>query len=209
MSDSHRTPPAFAAAWPDAANAVAFVLAWTVPLHVGMPFVRSMLATYALELLAIQATGLLVAQAQVHENARTARSSVIVLGVGYVVAAAVSCAVLFTFWPLVTFALLVLAKVRPLLARAPGAPWPGLDIASWIATGAAWILVTIATAIVPLPQLGFDAAAVEALALPWPEILRDRPQWFLAAGTLYFAIVATLRGVRAARAERPRKGIRT
>ncbi|HVF33954.1 MAG TPA: hypothetical protein VND91_01370 [Candidatus Saccharimonadia bacterium] len=202
---------AWLAALPDAATAVGFGFAWVVPHTVGIPFVRAMFVTFLLEFLAVHAGGMLAgdgAPKNPSKNAKTAhqaaaaateppaRSLAVPLAgfaLFYLVFAATFCLVFGMWWALVSFAFLLLAKMMPLLTRAPGES----DMhggAIWATSVFLYLTTVFATLFLPIPELGLDEATRASLDLPGTGIWIDDPERALSAGFIYFVLMAWTRG---------------
>ena len=192
------------AALPDATTAVAFALAWAIPNAVGLPFVRTMFVTFLLEFLAVHAGGMLAggaspkARAQPASPAASGPRHALPIALGafalfYLVFAASFSVAFGTWWTFGAFALVLLAKLVPLLTGTR-------DQAAKQATGiwalsAVWYLGSVfATLFLPLPEMGLDDATRTALDLPGSGAWIDAPEKPLAAGVIYFTLMAWTRG---------------
>ena len=197
---------AWLAALPDATTAVAFGLAWAVPNTVGLPFVRTMFVTFLLEFLMVHAGGMLaggVPKARPSPATRPASEprhalpvAVGALALLYWAFAASFCVAFGTWWTFAAFALVLLSKMVGLVTTKPG---NGANVAGQIwALSCVWYLGSVfATLFLPLPDLGLDAATQSALDLPGSGEWIDAPEKPLAAGVIYFTLMAWTRGVTA------------
>ncbi|HET9485557.1 MAG TPA: hypothetical protein VFO79_16465 [Xanthomonadales bacterium] len=194
------------AALPDTTTAVAFALAWAIPNEVGLPFVRTMFVAFLLEFFAVHAGGMLAGGAS--PKARPAPAPVprpasepwhalpIALGamaLFYLSFAAAVCVALGTWWPFVAFALVLLAKLVPLFAPAPGTDAKQAT-GLWVLSVLWYLGAVFATLFLPLPALGLDEATRTALDLPGSGEWIDAPEKPLAAGVIYFTLMAWTRG---------------
>lgn len=194
---------AWLAALPDATTAIAFGLAWAVPNGVGLPFVRTMFVTFLLEFLMVHAGGMLAGGLPKARPAPAARPAsgprhALPLALGalallYLGFAATFCVAFGTWWTFAAFALVLLSKTVGLVTAKPG------DDASaagqvWALSCVWYLLAVFATLFLPLPDLGLDAATQSALDLPGSGEWIDAPEKPLAAGVLYFTLMAWTRG---------------
>lgn len=187
------------AALPDTMTAVAFSLAWAVPHLVGLPFVRTMFVAFLLEFLAVHAGGMLAggaSKATPAPEAEPGHALPIALGalaLLYLAFAATFCVVFGTWWTFGAFALVLLAKMVPLLTDGGGRDAKQAS-ALW-ALSVMWYLGAVfATLFLPLPALGIDDATRIALDLPGSGEWIDAPEKPLAAGLIYFTLMAWTRG---------------
>ena len=182
------------AALPDAATAAAFAVAWVAPMQAGLPFVRTMFVTFLLEFFAVHAGGLFVGAAESGIRTRSNRVAVMLgalgMAAGYLGIAWLLCAVFHTYWPFASLALVIGAKLVPLLQKATH---PETDLhtnETWAIAVVAYILAVMLTAMLPVPAFGIGEAQQAGLDLPGSGLWVDDPQRPLAAGMFYFAMLA-------------------
>ena len=192
---------AWIAALPDATTAVAFGLAWVVPNTVGLPFVRTMFVTFLLEFLAVHAGGMLAGAAETKPRKQTGPRYALPLALGgfvllYLAFAAGFCVAFGTWWTFGAFALVMVAKVVPLMTRGSGGSVQNVQQV-WAASVLWYLGSVFATLFIPLPDLGLDPATQSALDLPGSGEWVDAPEKPLAAGVIYFTLMAWTRGVTA------------
>lgn len=182
------------AALPEATTALGFGTAWLAPALVSVPFLKTLLATLLLEFLAVHAGGFLRGYAESHGD-RKGRFGVAVgalgfaglyLGFGWML-----CLAFGTQWPLLALAMVVGAKVIPLLGAKASDDG---DHGMWGISTAAYVMVLVITSIVPMPGPTFDAAMLSALDLEsGTSSWSNDPNRPFAAGTIYFGLLAYAR----------------
>src|SRR5690606_39729714 len=68
---------------------------------------------------------------------------------------------------------------------------------AWAMSGIAYVSSLVVTALMPLPRLGFGDAVLSQLGLPGSGAWVEQPQRAVAAGALYFGMLAWFKWVAA------------
>lgn len=98
-----------------------------------------------------------------------------------------------SWWPTLVFGWLLLS--RYLLPRwNVGGADEHIDIGKlWIVSTLLWLGLAFASALLPVPALGWDAAVIDMLGLPGTGIWVDEPQRLLAFASSYFVLLAAFK----------------
>lgn len=181
----------FVVALPDALTAATYALCWVAPAWLGYPWIKTLMIVMLMEFFVVHSGAFF--KSLWFDQGGTTRRALSVLGVGgfYLVFIAAISMAIEAWWPFWAFLWLLLAKAVPILLR----PQPPLDEVQrqfilWALSVAAYIGAVALTAMLPIPALGIDAAARAGAAISGSGLWVEQPQTVLAAGLLYFALLA-------------------
>jgi hypothetical protein len=95
------------------------------------------------------------------------------------------------WWPFLAFGWLLLGKLRTIFdARDPEGSGARGAQAMWGISALAYLASVFATAFLPLPRLGIGEAVLAQLQLPGSGLWVEQPHRVIAAGVLYFGLLA-------------------
>ena len=188
-----RSPDRFLAALPDAVSALAFACLWAFPLAFGESGVRKGMLVMLVEFILIHSTAFLGAMAFAESASRTRRVAMLagfaLLYLGFIAAFSLA---FDAWWPFLAFGWLLLGKLRIVFhARADSAS--GGVQAIWALSALAYLGAVFATVFLPLPRLGLAEAVLPQLRLPGSGLWVEQPHRVVAAGMLYFGLLAWIK----------------
>lgn len=175
----------------DLTLAALFLLTWLTPgASLALPLSAALL-TMLLEFIVVHSTGFMGA-ATLGQGSRAARVKVI-LGFGALYTLFVGGFALSfgTWWPLIAFWGLTLNRSLGVLFDRARSEEQALRMRKgWAAITMSYLFAVMFTTLVPMPELGIDAAARAAADLPSSGLWVREPQRVVAAGVLHFAACA-------------------
>lgn len=178
---------------PDSVTAVAFICLWMLPLAFGESGVRNAMLVMLVEFVLVHATGFL-GVAAFAENASRLRKVGMLAGfaVLYLVFIAAFSFAFDAWWPILAFGWLLLGKLGVVFGGARDASGRTARDAphAWAMSALAYIVAVFATLFLPLPRLGLGEAVLPQLELPGSGVWVEQPHRVIAAGALYFGLMA-------------------
>lgn len=177
---------------PDAVSAVAFACLWMFPLAFGASGVRNGMLVMLVEFILIHSTAFLGAAAFAGNASRLRRVGLLAgFGMLYLVFIAAFSYAFEAWWPFLAFGWLLLGKLRTIFdARDPDGGGTRGAQAMWGISALAYLASVFATAFLPLPRLGIGEAVLAQLQLPGSGLWVEQPHRVIAAGVLYFGLLA-------------------
>jgi hypothetical protein len=182
-------------ALPDALVALGCLVVWIVPHAVGVHWVRQVVVAMLVEFLAVH-SGAFFSGVLEHSSGGWRRVIVpyLLLASVYVGFAGAFALAFGTWWPLQAMIVLVGMKFWTLfLDRDTSSREVARQQGIWLASCAAYVIGAFLTAVLPVPELGIDAAAREAADLPGSGAWVEQPQRVVAFAMAYFALLAWLK----------------
>jgi hypothetical protein len=181
-------PSAFA----DLVTAALCIVAWWAPHTLPDDLLRGTALIMLIEFLSIHGLIMIPLLAVLIPGRWPYVSLALVMLLYFGIAAGASVA-LDTWWPTLFFAWLLLS--RYVLPRWNiGGEDEHLGMGQlWVISSLLWIVLSLATVLLPIPSLGWDAATIAALGLPVKGIWADEPQRLLAFASIYFLLLAAYR----------------
>jgi len=189
-----RIPAALArvfAGLPDAITALAFLATWIAPSSLGSTAVKTGVLVVLMEFFVIHSTGFMLATV-FNVRVSSLRRTLAVLGFAAFYAAFVALiSVIFEeWWPLLVLAWLVGAKVSLIwFAPVERGTEQQRQMGLLAISTAAYLFAVILTVAVPMPSLGITGAGPD-YGLTGGGAWIDKPYTAIAAGTIYFALLA-------------------
>jgi hypothetical protein len=182
--------PRLLAGLPDAITAGVFLTAWVAPAIAGPERIRNLMLVMLIEFLVVHSSGFYGAILAMDDASRLKRTFAM-LGL-----AAVYMAFVFVFsfifdstWPIWAFAWLLGSRFVHLWFAPASDDTATLRMMTlWAISVATYVLGGIATAMLPLPELGITPQVIASLHLKGGGEWIDRPYTVLAFGAIYFAI---------------------
>lgn len=174
---------------PDTVSATLFGWLWVSPLALGADGVRNAMLVMLVEFVLIHSTAFLGAAAFATNASRLRRVGMLgAFGALYLVFIAAFAAAFDAWWPFLAFGWLLLGKLRVIFgAREVEGGGPA---AIWAMSALAYLFAVFATLFLPLPRLGLGESVVSQLQLPGSGAWVEQPHRVLAAGVLYFGLLA-------------------
>lgn len=175
----------------DLALAGLFLLTWLTPgASLALPLSVALL-TMLLEFIVVHSTGFMGA-ATLEKGSRAARAKVILgFGAFYTLFVGGFALAFGTWWPLIAFWALTLNRsLGVLFDRAPSEEQALRIRKGWAAITMSYLFAVTFTTLLPMPDLGIDAAARVAADLPSSGLWVREPQRVVAAGVLHFGASA-------------------
>lgn len=176
-------------ALPDSVSATLFAWLWMFPLAFGPQGVRNAMLVMLVEFVLIHSTAFLGAAAFAPNASRLRKVGLLgAFGALYLVFIAAFASAFNAWWPFLAFGWLLLGKLRVIFdgRNADG----GGAAATWAMSALAYLFAVFATLFLPLPRIGLDEAMLSRLQLPGSGAWIDEPHRVIAAGTLYFGLLA-------------------
>lgn len=176
---------------PDVVSALAFAGLWLSPLAFGRSGVRNAMLVMLVEFVLIHASAFLGATAFA-EGATKLRRVAMIGGFGlvYLGFIAAFASAFDAAWPFIAFGWLLLGKLRVIFGRGGPHVASGGFAAMWALSALAYLAAVFATSFLPLPRLGLGEAVRPLLDLPGSGLWIDQPHRVVAAGMLYFGLLA-------------------
>lgn len=189
-----RLPPAerVLAVLPDCVSAAAFTCLWMFPLAFGGSGVRNAMLVMLVEFILVHATGFL-GVAVLAENASRLRKVGMLTGFAmlYLVFIAAFAMAFDAWWPLLAFGWLLLGKLGIVFGARDAASRAAQDAPqAWAMSALAYIVAVFATLFLPVPRLGLGEGVLAQLQLPGSGAWVEQPHRVIAAGALYFGMMA-------------------
>jgi hypothetical protein len=194
------------AALPDAASATVFMALWIAPLAFGGSGVRNAMLVMLVEFILVHATGFLGVAAFAGNASRLRKVGMLAgFGVLYLVFIAAFSSAFDAWWPFLAFGWLLLGKLGIVFGARDAAGLSARDAPqAWAMSALAYIVAVFATLFLPLPRLGLEQAVLEPLQLPGSGVWVEQPHRVIAAGALYFGMMAWVKW-RAASVAAPKR----
>lgn len=175
------------AALPDFGLAGLFLATWIAPDVLGAQRIGFLLLVMLLEFIVVHSAGFMGAAATGTASRFRRLQWIVGLGAFYTLFVGAFAAAFGVWWPLGAFWGLTLNRLLGLLiGQAPSEDGRMFMMRSWAVGVMAYLGAVFATTLMPVPELGVDAAARAAANLPGGGLWIDEPQRVLAAGALYF-----------------------
>ena len=183
--------PAVANALPDFVLAAAFACAWIRPDLLPSGLARNLLITLLLEFIVLHSAAFMGTVAYGAAPREQRALSILGLGALYSLFTLGFVFGFHTWWPMVSFWLLVTNRLGGVLLRqAPSGEEAAFVTRGWAGGTACYLLAVGISTFLPVPRLGLDADAVNALHLSGGGLWIHSPWHAFAGGALYFALVA-------------------
>lgn len=176
----------------DLLTAACCIAVWWSPQALPDGLTRSMALVMVIEFLATHSFIMAPILAVVLSERwpRVGLALVALLYFGFAAGASVA---LQTWWPTLFFGWLLLSRYVLPRWNLGGAD-EHLDIVQlWLVSTLLWIVLGLTTVLLPVPALGWDAAAISQLGLPGEGIWVDEPQRLLAFASSYFLLLAAFK----------------
>jgi hypothetical protein len=101
------------------------------------------------------------------------------------------CAAVGEWWPIAAFGWLLVGKfLMVVLEPKPRAEERQRLTSIWMLSVVAYIGSVFLTVLLPVPEFGIDAAARAGAAIPGSGLWVEQPETVIAAGLVYFSILA-------------------
>ncbi len=178
-------------ALPDVALAAVFLITWIAPGTLGDGIVRRLFLLLLMELIVIQASGLMGLMAVTRAN-RAARGAAIVAFAAFytIFAVAVSIA-MRSWWPLVGFWALTFNRLLGvILNQVPDEQTRAFVARGWVAGVTYFLAGLFLVFLLPLPALGLTPSWVADHPIIGGEAWSGEPQKLMAFGVFYFGLTA-------------------
>jgi len=185
-------PNRLASAVPDAVWCGICLLVWFFPMTLGAAWIKSLMATIALEFAILHSNGVMLRTlADPHATHGRKASVLLRFGAFYSLMVAAFCVAFETWWPVVTFACLLAGKVVSIWqSRLPSHEEQSRQWTITLVSVALFLIGVPLVAQLPVPEFGIDAVARAAADLPAGTDWDDTAHRVIAFGTLYFAVQA-------------------
>lgn len=198
MRDPSPVPPAvlrLASALPDLATAGFFALLWLLPGLLPDGMLRTALLMMLVEFVLLHATAMLggVVLERSGGDLRALLPKVAGLAALYLLFVGIWAYTFGAWWPFVALGWLLLGKLWLLLRPLPDDERRRRMYSDWVIATMAFVGAVGATALLPVPRLGLDPTVVAAAGLPGSGLWVSEPQTVVAAGCVYFALLAASR----------------
>lgn len=177
---------------PDALTALAYLITWFLPLAWKADAVKLLMLVMLLEFLVVH-SGAFIGAIVMSDKASRRAKTLAVLGFGafYMIFAGAFSLAFDSWWPLLTFGWLLLAKFAMIwLAPIPKTEEAQRQMALWAFSVVAYLGAVFMGAILPLPRFGLDADVVAQLHLPGSGLWIEKPHTIIAGGFVYFGLLA-------------------
>lgn len=191
--------PALAAAAPDLALGLAFLIAWLAPIPLDRGILAQLTLLMLLEFIIVHSSALMGTVMFRHGPKAAKVRAILGLAAFYTLFVGGFSVPFKTAWPLASFWLLSLNRMLgALLGNAPRGEEQAFVERSWAASAAFYVMGALATILLPVPRLGLTAEVVARQALVGSGLWVDQPHRLVAFGFLYFTAVglSELRGHR-------------
>lgn len=181
---------------PDAITALACLVVWIAPRALGQDAVKTLLLMMVMEFITVHATGFFTTIA-LSDGIPPMRRIVHLLALSllYLLFIVGFSSAFHAWWPFTVFGWLVVGKIAWVFAKPRGrADELGRQMSMWAFSVVAYIGAVFAGLLLPLPQLGLDAATVASLHLPASGEWVAHPHKAVAGAFLYYALLAAIKG---------------
>jgi hypothetical protein len=205
-------PPHVAAAIPDLALGVTFLLVWIAPVPLAPSVIPHLMLVMVLEFIIIHSSFFTGAVLLKPGPKRGRALALLGLGVFYTIFVGAFSLAFRTGWPLITFWALMLNRMAGvLLGNSPAGDERATLQRSWVASLIFYMGGGFLTMLLPVPRLALAPAVLSQQHLVGSGVWVDEPHRMVAFGFLYFTAVgfselrrhAWLRGVRVEGAAEP------
>lgn len=178
-------------ALPDAATATLYAICWFAPATLGYDWIKTLMLVMLIEFLVVHSGGF-IGQTVLSDASRGIKLKAIVgFGAFYMLFVLAFCFALGEWWPIAAFGWLLVGKfLMVVLEPKPRAEERQRLTSLWALSVVAYLFAVFATVLLPVPEFGIDATAREAAAIPGSGLWVEQPQTVVAAGLLYFAVLA-------------------
>lgn len=178
-------------ALPDALTAALYAVAWLAPAWLGPGWIRGLMLLMAIEFFVVHSGAYFSVKLVSADSAAARARGALGVGAFYALFVGAICIGTKTWWPALAFAWLIAGRLHQLvvLPQPPDAE-AARQFLLWVVSVLAWLGSVLLTAALPVPALGFDAAAREAARVFDSGVWAERPQALFAAGLLYFLTLA-------------------
>jgi hypothetical protein len=203
-------PQRLAAAFPDLLTGALFAWCWVQPTAWRRTLVAELMMLMLVEFLVVH-SGPFIGGALYATGYSRAKRTAVVLGFGafYMLFAAGFAYSMGSWLPILIFAWLIAAKLASLWFGAEeDAVQQGRAVFYWGASAVYYVLVVFVTLLLPVPKLGIRGSAASYGGSGGSGEWEQHPETVLAAGLLYFGLLAITK-LRERRAYAPPKGTRT
>lgn len=185
--------PHVVSALPDFALAFVFLTVWRNPSLAEPDQIRLLLVMMVMEFIVVHSGGFFGAVYAGHDKMRAKLPMLGGLTLFYCLFAGAFSLAFRSWWPLASFLgltanrlLVVLLDPRPTSER------KSVVMANWGLTAFAYLMLVFATAMVPIPRLGFTSDVVRGLGLTGGGLWIDEPWRVMALGAAYFTAVGVI-----------------
>lgn len=177
-------------AMPDFALAVVFAIAWLRPDLLTPEKLRLLLVSMLLEFIVMHSGAMMGGAYAAGDSVKSRLGMMATLAVFYSIFAAAFSAAFHTWWPFLSFWLLMLNRMLVvLLDPRPRPEKTQLVMANWGFTALAYLGWVFGTAMPPIPRMGMTSAVVESMHLEGGGLWIDEPWRVMAMGAGYFATI--------------------
>lgn len=184
-----------ALAVPDVITAGLCAAAWWAPQVVPSDLLRTTALMMVIEFLVIHGTLMIPLAAFFVRGPRASTMALAMAAACYALFALGASLALDTWWPSLVFLWLLASRyVVPRWSASDGQALVDSG-ALWMVSMLLWMVLLFATVLLPLPSLGWDAAARQELRLPGSGLWVQQPHRLLAFAATYFAGLALFKFV--------------
>lgn len=180
-------------ALPDAATACGCAVAWVSPFTFGPDAVRTVLLMMLVEFILLHATGFFAGALEASGSGGRHVLVVLALSSAYLVFVGAFALIFHSWWPLVAYGWLVVGKIAWSLAGPRGSDGETerqRQMGAWAFSLVAYLGAVFAALLLPLPELGLDAATLPRLHLPGSGAWVEHPVMVVGAAVIYYASLA-------------------
>jgi len=183
--------PALLNALPDFGFAAVFLVTWVAPTAFGDHVVRSLFAVMLMEFIVVHSS-VLMGTTALKAASRASRAGVIAaFGLFYSLFAGGFSLAFHSWWPLASFwGQTINRLLGVLLGQAPDGDQRALLQRGWTVAVVLYLVLCMATVLLPVPALGITPAVAAAQQIPGRGLWVDRPEKVIAFGFLYFLLTA-------------------
>lgn len=193
VTESPSVPRALASALPDFALGAVFLVTWIAPRHVEPWVVKWLLLTMLLEFIIIHSTAVLGSTLYKARSMAEGSRTAIPLILFYCIFALGFSLGFQTPWPLISFLVLSLNRLTPLLTGTlPRGAEQNRSMAAWAGTTLCYLGGVFLTTLAPVPRFGLTSDVVATLHLTGGGLWISQPWRVIAFGALYFTSVGLL-----------------
>ncbi|MFT3805677.1 hypothetical protein [Arenimonas sp.] len=180
---------------PDALTSLAYLVTWFSPLLWKHDAVNFLMLVMLLEFLVVH-SGAFIGAVVLSDKASRRYKTVAMLGFGafYMLFAGAFSLAFDSWWPVLTFGWLMLAKFALIwLAPVPKTEEAQRQMTLWAFSVAAYLAAVFMGVILPLPRFGLGAELVAQLQLPGSGLWIEKPHTVIAGGFVYFGLLAWMK----------------
>ncbi len=181
-------------ALPDAATAALYAICWFAPASLGYGWIKTLMLLMLIEFVVVH-SGAFLGQTVLGNSPRSTKiKSIVGLGAVYMLLVLAFSVALGEWWPVAAFGWLLVGKfLMVVLEPRPRDEERQRLTSIWAASVAAYVFAVLAAAFLPVAEFGIHAAARAGAAIPGSGLWVEQPQSVIAAGLIYFALLAWIK----------------